>query len=102
MPASWVMRSWVCLRVTVAHFAGNARCQRIICELELTLLYLDMKLRANVAVELRDNIEPLCSPATYSVFLSKLWPVFKNILSGEPVFTNASLVQVSCEDVIRS
>ncbi|KAL4978883.1 hypothetical protein BDW66DRAFT_148736 [Aspergillus desertorum] len=54
---------------------------------------LDMKLRANVAVELRDNIEPLCSPATYSIFLSKLWPVFKNILSGEPVFTNASLVQ---------
>ncbi|KAL4999408.1 hypothetical protein BDV10DRAFT_193620 [Aspergillus recurvatus] len=54
---------------------------------------LDMKLRANVAVELRDNIEPLCSPATYSIFLSKLWPVFKSILSGEPVFTNASLVQ---------
>ncbi|KAL4904464.1 hypothetical protein BDW74DRAFT_31128 [Aspergillus multicolor] len=54
---------------------------------------LDIKLRANVAVELRDNIEPLCSGASYPIFLSKLWPVFKNILSGEPVFTNASLVQ---------
>ncbi|KAL4805091.1 hypothetical protein BDV18DRAFT_24971 [Aspergillus unguis] len=54
---------------------------------------LDIKIRANVAVELRDNIEPLCSGASYPIFLSKLWPVFKSILGGEPVFTNASLDQ---------
>ncbi|KAL4938978.1 hypothetical protein BDV06DRAFT_44315 [Aspergillus oleicola] len=54
---------------------------------------LDIKIRANVAVELRDNIEPLCSGASYPIFLSKLWPVFKAILSGEPVFTNLSLEQ---------
>ncbi|KAL2811601.1 hypothetical protein BJX63DRAFT_274498 [Aspergillus granulosus] len=54
---------------------------------------LDIKIRANVAVELRDNIEPLCSGASYPIFLSKLWPVFKNILRGEPVFTNLSLEQ---------
>ncbi|KAI9370618.1 transcription-associated protein [Aspergillus egyptiacus] len=54
---------------------------------------LDVKIRANVAVELRDNIEPLCSGASYPIFLSKLWPVFKNILRGEPVFTNLSLDQ---------
>ncbi len=65
--------------------------------LVLTILSLDMKIRANIAVELRDNIEPLCSGASYPIFLSKLWPVFKNILSGEPVFTNLSLEQVSCD-----
>ncbi|RAH67424.1 histone acetyltransferase TRA1 [Aspergillus aculeatinus CBS 121060] len=54
---------------------------------------LDIKLRANVAVELRDSIEPLCSGASYPIFLSKLWPVFKNILKGEPVFTNLSFEQ---------
>ncbi|KAL3477677.1 hypothetical protein BJX99DRAFT_257277 [Aspergillus californicus] len=54
---------------------------------------LDIKIRANVAVELRDNIEPLCQGASYPIFLSKLWPVFKNILEGEPVFTNLSLEQ---------
>ncbi|KAL4867062.1 hypothetical protein BDV12DRAFT_124197 [Aspergillus spectabilis] len=54
---------------------------------------LDNKIRANVAVELRDNIEHLCSGASYPIFLSKLWPVFKNILRGEPVFTNLSLEQ---------
>ncbi|XHF99356.1 hypothetical protein AWENTII_002862 [Aspergillus wentii] len=54
---------------------------------------LDIKVRANVAVELRDNIEPLCSGASYPIFLSKLWPVFKNILKGDPVFTNLSFEQ---------
>ncbi|KAE8354212.1 transcription-associated protein [Aspergillus coremiiformis] len=54
---------------------------------------LDIKIRANVAVELRDNIEPLCSGASYPIFLSKLWPVFKGILKGEPVFTNLSFEQ---------
>jgi len=55
---------------------------------------LDIKVRANVAVELRDNIEPLCSGASYPLFLSKLWPVFKTILKGDPVFTNLSFDQV--------
>lgn len=55
---------------------------------------LDVKVRANVAVELRDNIEPLCSGASYPLFLAKLWPVFKTILKGDPVFTNLSFDQV--------
>lgn len=54
---------------------------------------LDTKIRANVAVELRDSIEPLCSGASYPMFLAKLWPVFKNILKGDPVFTNVSFEQ---------
>ncbi|KAJ5114009.1 hypothetical protein N7456_002543 [Penicillium angulare] len=51
---------------------------------------LDVKVRANVATELRDNIEPLCSGTNYPTFLSKLWPVFKTILSGDPVFFSMS------------
>lgn len=63
------------------------------------LFALDVKVRANVAVELRDNIEPLCSGASYPLFLAKLWPVFKTILKGDPVFTNLSFDQV--RSVIR-
>lgn len=54
----------------------------------------DVKVRANVATELRDSIEPLCSGASYPIFLSKLWPVFKTILKGDPVFFNMSYEQV--------
>lgn len=53
-----------------------------------------MKVRANVATELRDSIEPLCSGASYPIFLSKLWPVFKTILKGDPVFFSMSYEQV--------
>lgn len=53
-----------------------------------------MKVRANVATELRDSIEPLCSGASYPIFLAKLWPVFKNILKGDPVFFSMSYEQV--------
>lgn len=61
----------------------------------LTFCATEIKVRANVAVELRDSIEPLCSGASYPIFLAKLWPVFKNILKGDPVFTNMSFEQVS-------
>lgn len=63
---------------------------------------LDIKVRANVAVELRDNIEPLCSGASYPLFLAKLWPVFKTILKGDPVFTNLSFDQVRYSSHVRS
>lgn len=63
------------------------------------LFALDVKVRANVAVELRDNIEPLCSGASYPLFLAKLWPVFKMILKGDPVFTNLSFDQVRLASV---
>ncbi|KAJ5831817.1 Histone acetylase complex subunit [Penicillium riverlandense] len=54
---------------------------------------LEVKVRANVATELRDSIEPLCSGANYPVFLAKLWPVFKAILKGDPVFLSLSYEQ---------
>ncbi|KAL3706148.1 transcription-associated protein 1 [Talaromyces marneffei ATCC 18224] len=46
--------------------------------------------RVNVAVELRDTMESFCSGPNYSIFLAKLWPVFKTLLKGDPVFTNTS------------
>lgn len=47
----------------------------------------DARSKANVATELRDSIESLCTPAaTYQKFLTKLWPVFKKILEGKPDF----------------
>ncbi|KAJ5104398.1 hypothetical protein NUU61_001745 [Penicillium alfredii] len=61
---------------------------------------LDVKVRANVATELRDNIEPLCSGASYPIFLAKLWPVFKSILKGDPVFLNLSYDQKTLELMI--
>lgn len=53
---------------------------------------IETKVKANIAVELRDSLEQLCS--NYPAFLAKLWPVFKQILTGDPVFTSASWEQV--------
>jgi hypothetical protein len=63
-----------------------------------TILSLETKIKQNIATELRDSIESLCAPATYQKFLSKLWPVFKKILDGEPEFraTHPDHVSVRC------
>lgn len=62
--------------------------------LTLAFTSLEISRRANVAVELRDTIENLCSGPNYPIFLTKLWPVFKKILKGDPVFTNTSFDHV--------
>ncbi|KAK2732878.1 hypothetical protein FQN55_003885 [Onygenales sp. PD_40] len=54
---------------------------------------IENRVKTNVAVELRDSLEQLCSGASYSVFLAKLWPVFKKILKGDPVFVSMSWEQ---------
>lgn len=64
------------------------------CAIDTSFLVADVKVRANVATELRDSIEPLCSGASYPMFLAKLWPVFKTILKGDPVFFSMSYEQV--------
>ena len=56
--------------------------------------WIETKTKHNIATELRDGIEMLCASATYPLFLSKLWPVFKKILKGDPVFQSASWEQV--------
>lgn len=55
----------------------------------------DVKQKLNVATELRDNVEQLCSGPTYPLFLKKLIPVFKKLLEGSPVFTSTSWEHVS-------
>lgn len=62
--------------------------------MKLSLACVEIRIKTNVATELRDNIEALCSGSSYPTFLAKMWPVFKNILKGDPVFTNVSYEQV--------
>lgn len=54
---------------------------------------LDTKVKVTVATEIRDSVESLSTPGTYSKFLTKLWPVFKSTLQGEPVFLALSADQ---------
>ncbi|KAL9617627.1 MAG: hypothetical protein Q9160_007593 [Pyrenula sp. 1 TL-2023] len=54
---------------------------------------IDLKQKVNIATELRDVIETICSSPAYRTFLAKLWPVFRKILHGEPVFAAVSLEQ---------
>ncbi|EER41047.1 histone acetylase complex subunit Paf400 [Histoplasma capsulatum H143] len=54
---------------------------------------IETKTRTNIAIELRDSLEQLCSGPSYTIFLAKLWPVFKKILKGEPVFVSLSYEQ---------
>ncbi|KLJ09499.1 transformation/transcription domain-associated protein [Blastomyces silverae] len=54
---------------------------------------IETKTRTNIAIELRDSLEQLCSGPSYPIFLAKLWPVFKKILKGEPVFVSLSYEQ---------
>lgn len=52
---------------------------------------VDIRNKANIASDLRDSIENLCSPAaTFNKFLAKIWPVFKKILEGRPEFLPTS------------
>ncbi|OAX84193.1 hypothetical protein ACJ72_01444 [Emergomyces africanus] len=60
---------------------------------KLADLTIETKTRTNIAVELRDSLEQLCSGPSYPIFLAKLWPVFKKILKGDPVFVSLSYEQ---------
>jgi len=54
-------------------------------------MILDLQKKFHLATELRDNIDLLCSGATYPIFLKKLVPVFMKMLEGQPAFMSASL-----------
>ena len=89
MPRSWVMSGLV-----RSHWRTIIELYSSCVQLLTISFVADVKVRANVATELRDSIEPLCSGANYPIFLAKLWPIFKTILSGEPVFFSMSYEQV--------
>lgn len=55
---------------------------------------LDVKVKSNQAIEIRDGIESYCQPPQYSAFLNHLVPVFLKILDGNPVFISTSPEQV--------
>lgn len=46
----------------------------------------DLKVKLNIATEIRDNIDQLCTGSSYHIFLEKLVPVFMKLLEGPPVF----------------
>lgn len=46
----------------------------------------DLKVKLNIATEIRDNIDQLCTGSSYHTFLEKLVPVFRKLLEGPPVF----------------
>lgn len=61
------------------------------------LTVLDVKLKLQIASELRDSIDLFTHtvPLEYTKFLQKLMPVFLEILRGPPVFISTSPEQVS-------
>jgi len=63
--------------------------------------HLDAKAKLTPAMELRDNVEFLCSGPTYPIFLKKLLPIFIKVLEGPPVFISTSMIQV-CVLVYRA
>ncbi|KAI9822659.1 MAG: hypothetical protein M1827_000378 [Pycnora praestabilis] len=54
---------------------------------------LDVKLKVNIATELRDGIEYMCQGPIYPTFLKKLVPIFIRLLEGQPVFISTSWEQ---------
>ncbi|SLM34988.1 histone acetylase complex subunit [Lasallia pustulata] len=54
---------------------------------------LELKVKYNLATELRDNVDGFCVGASYAIFLKKLVPVFMKLLEGPPVFTSTSWEQ---------
>ena len=54
----------------------------------------EVQKKYNIATELRDNIDILCSGPTYPIFLKKLVPVFMKLLEGPPVFMSTHMEHV--------
>ncbi|KAI7570109.1 hypothetical protein KC317_g2755, partial [Hortaea werneckii] len=50
----------------------------------------DLKTKASLLNELRDQVDSWCQGSSYGTFLHKFVPIFLQILSGQPVFTSTS------------
>ncbi|KAF2279856.1 uncharacterized protein EI97DRAFT_463935 [Westerdykella ornata] len=53
----------------------------------------DIRIKANVAIDIRDNIESYCQGPQYGTFLNHLIPAFLAVLDGNPVFVSTSAEQ---------
>ncbi|KIX99466.1 uncharacterized protein Z520_05042 [Fonsecaea multimorphosa CBS 102226] len=63
---------------------------------------LNVRTKSNVATELRDSVESLCTPSSvYTKFLTKLWPVFKKILEGKPDFHPTSFEHILRNQILE-
>lgn len=51
---------------------------------------VDIKTKASLLTELRDQVDSWCQGSTYGTFLQKFIPIFLPILEGAPVFTSTS------------
>lgn len=56
---------------------------------------VDLKVKLNIAIEIRDNIDQLCTGSSYYTFLEKLVPVFMKLLEGPPVYMSLAWEHVS-------
>lgn len=62
----------------------------------------DLKVKLNTAIEIRDNIEQLCTGSSYHTFLEKLVPVFMKLLEGPPVFMSLAWEHVRLAFGVKS
>lgn len=88
---SWGIRTWVCILSYVELSGALSRSLYASAE---TDTHLDAKAKLTPAMELRDNVEFLCSGPTYPIFLKKLLPILIKVLEGPPVFISTSMIQV--------
>lgn len=82
MPIIWVIVQSVCS--SCLQFVDVSLTWKLKYVTDLVPTELDVK--ANIAVELQDSMESLCTGGSYPNFLAKLWPVLKRILEEDPVF----------------
>ncbi|KAI9846327.1 MAG: hypothetical protein M1837_004180 [Sclerophora amabilis] len=54
---------------------------------------LELKLKVQIATDLRDSIEYMAQGPAYPIFLKKLMPIFLKLLEGDPVFISTSWEQ---------
>ncbi|TKA29433.1 hypothetical protein B0A50_03445 [Salinomyces thailandicus] len=59
-------------------------------EAKLQDVSTDIKTKATLLAELRDQVDAWCQGASYGTFLQKFVPIFLRILSEQPVFTSTS------------
>lgn len=84
MRLDWKILLWVCFHSHSLNSIANSRgneCLRLYAD-----SVADLKVKLNIAIEIRDNIDQLCTGSSYYTFLEKLVPVFMKLLEGPPVF----------------
>lgn len=85
MRLDWRILLWVCFHGHRLNTPSQLRAGMNVLGWVLTVV-ADLKVKLNIAIEIRDNIDQLCIGSSYYIFLEKLVPVFMKLLEGPPVF----------------